>query len=63
MAMKLLTPGEVAERLGISRQMVVKYLDAGRIPFVLVNGRRRIEEKHARKPAPRKPGPKPGAKS
>ena len=55
-----LTPAEAAERLGVSRQQVVKYMADGRIPSVSIAGRRVIDERHAKKkPAPKKPGPKP----
>jgi excisionase family DNA binding protein len=53
-----LTPGEVAQRLGISRPMVIRYMDEGRIPCVTIAGRRVIAERHAKKPQPLKPGPK-----
>ncbi len=54
-----LTPGEVAAKIKVSRQMVLKYLDSGRIPCVTIAGRRLIDAKDARKPEARKPGPKP----
>ena len=57
---ELLTPGEVAARLGITRQMVLKYMDDGRIPYITVAGRRLIDAKHSlEKPPPKRPGPKP----
>ena len=56
-----LTPGQVAELLGVSRQQIDKWLRAGRIKhIVLENGARLIERRHAKRPAPVKPGPKPG---
>ena len=63
MALDLITPQEVAAKLGCSRQMVLKYMAAGRIPFVTIAGRRFVERRHARKPKPHKPGPKPRGRS
>lgn len=55
-----LTPGQVATLLGVTRQQIDKWLRANRIKHtVLENGARLIERRHARKPKPVKPGPKP----
>lgn len=54
-----LTLTEVGELLGVSRQQVKKYILAGRIKAVEVAGRMVVEKRHAKKPAPRKTGPKP----
>lgn len=53
----LLNLTEAAAKLGISRQQVRKYVDSGRIPLAIEKPPL-IEERHCRKPAPRKPGPK-----
>lgn len=57
--LNLLSMSEAAAQLGVSRQMVLKYVAAGRIPTVALAGRRYIQARHARKPQARKPGPKP----
>ncbi len=58
--MRKLTPGQVAKKLGVSRQQIDKWLRAGRIRHVtLENGDRLIEPHDARKPAVAKTGPKP----
>jgi excisionase family DNA binding protein len=54
-----LTPTEVAAKLKISRQAVSQYMEQGRIPFVVIAGRRLIDSKDAKKPEARKPGRKP----
>lgn len=54
-----LTPGDVARLIGVSRQMVLKYMDSGRIPSIVIAGRRVVDKRHAKKPPPRRPGPKP----
>jgi excisionase family DNA binding protein len=59
MKLNLLSIDEVAAKLGVSRQMVMRYLDRGRIPFVELGGRRFVEARHAKKPKANKPGPKP----
>jgi excisionase family DNA binding protein len=56
--MTYLKPVEVAQRLGVSKQQVQKWLDAGRIKSVRIAGMRLIAERHAKKPKPLKPGPK-----
>jgi predicted site-specific integrase-resolvase len=55
----LLTPGEVAAKLGISRPMVIHYMDLGRIRCVEVAGRRLIRLSDAVKPQAKRPGQKP----
>jgi excisionase family DNA binding protein len=58
--MNKLTPGQVAAKLGVSRQQIDKWLRAGRIRHVVLeNGARLIERKHAKKPKAEKPGRKP----
>lgn len=61
MATTYLTPGEVAEKLGVSRQQVLKYLNGGRIKAVRIGGRRLIDRRDVVKPERLKPGPKPRA--
>jgi excisionase family DNA binding protein len=57
-ASKYLRPSEVAEKLGVSRQQIDKWLKAGRIPFVWFGPERRIKPSDARKPAELRPGRK-----
>lgn len=59
MAVKLLTIAEVAAKLGVSRQQILKYIASGRMPFIELGGRKFVEPRHAKKPAARPPGPKP----
>lgn len=55
--MHSLTPGQVAKKLGVSRQQVHKWLAAGRIKHRrLENGDRLIEPEHAKKPKVLPPG-------
>lgn len=58
---KKLTIREAAEKLGVTRQQIDKWLAAGRIPYVtLENGARMIEARYLRaKPKPATRGPKP----
>lgn len=61
MSINLLTIDEVAALIGVSRVQVCKYLDAQRIPYVELGGRRFVERRHAKKPTAKRPGPKPKA--
>lgn len=58
MKLDLLNLTQAAEKLGVSRQQVAKYIADGRIPAVTLAGRPFIERRHAKKPKPMKPGPK-----
>jgi excisionase family DNA binding protein len=54
-----LTPGQVAVKLGVSRQQIDKWLRSGRIKHVVLeNGARLIERRDAKKPTLMKPGRK-----
>lgn len=54
-----LTPGQVATKLGVTRQQIDKWLRAGLIKHeVLANGARLITNRDAKKPKPQKRGPK-----
>lgn len=63
MKLSLLSMEETAAKLGVSRQMVLKYINSGRIPTIEIGGRKFVEAKHAKKPPAVAPGPKPGRKS
>jgi excisionase family DNA binding protein len=54
-----LSPGRVAEKLGVTRQQVDKWLSDGRIPYVLVGETRYVAPGDAKTPAPARRGPKP----
>lgn len=56
----LLTQTEVAALLGVSKQLVGKWVKDKRIKSVTIAGRPLIERRHAKKPAALKSGPKAG---
>lgn len=58
MKLDLIDLTEAGKLLGISRQQVKKYIDDGRIKAMTVGGRPFVERRHAKKPKPKKPGPK-----
>lgn len=59
----LLTSGQVAEKLGVSRQRVAIWLREGRIRSVEVAGMRLVRPRDARRPKPQPPGRKAAADS
>jgi len=58
-AIKYLTLAQAAARLGVSRQMIHRYVRDGRIHAERVGWQWLIAPRDCRKPKPRKPGPEP----
>jgi excisionase family DNA binding protein len=63
MKLDLLTVAQAADKIGVMRQQVYKWIYAGRMPVVEIAGRQFIERRYARRPPAKKPGPEPSRKS